>query len=136
VAGVPVGTGLLLISDDDGVYEHNVITGNDSFGVGLIDQYVAEFNVSDDSEDIAATGGRVRNNVVRGNGGNPDGTPPGTTPFAADILMVLQATHPAGTPLEGQPLYGDPPAHGNCIEGNLVDQDPVFLGAGAESQCL
>ena len=25
--------------------------------------------------------------------------------------------------------------HGNCFAGNLVDQDPIFLGAGAESQC-
>ena len=58
MAGVPDGTGLLLISDDDGVYEYNLVTGNNSFGFGLTDQVVAEFNVSPDPEDIKATGAR------------------------------------------------------------------------------
>jgi parallel beta-helix repeat protein len=126
VAGVPEGTGVLTISDDDGVYEYNVITGNDSFGFGLTDQVVAEFNVSPDSEDVKATGGTVRNNVVTGNGGNPDDE----APFPGDILMVLAGQHPPGTP-----LYGDPPVHGNCFVDNLVDQEPIFLAAGAENQC-
>ena len=124
VAGVPEGTGLLLISDDDGVYEYNVITGNNSFGVGLIDQVVAQFNVSDDVEDIKATGDSVRNNVVTGNGGNPDDE----APFPADMLMILQGEFPPGTP-----LYGDPAVHGNCFVDNLVDQEPIFLGT--ENQC-
>jgi parallel beta-helix repeat protein len=124
VAGVPEGTGLLLISDDDGIYEYNVITGNDSFGIGLIDQVVAQFNVSDDPEDIKATGALVQNNVVTGNGGNPDDE----APFPGDMLMILQGQFPPGTP-----LYGDPPVHDNCFVGNLFDQDPIFLGT--ENQC-
>jgi parallel beta-helix repeat protein len=126
VAGVPEGTGILTISDDNGVYEYNVITGNDSFGFGLTDQVVAGFNVSPVSEDVKATGGTVRNNVITGNGGNPDDE----APFAADVLMVLAGLHPPGVP-----LYGDPAVHGNCFVGNLVEQDPIFLGAGAENQC-
>lgn len=124
VAGVPVGTGILAISDDNGVYEYNVITGNDSFGFGLVDQVVAQFNVSPDTEDIKATGGTVRNNVVTGNGGNPDSE----APFPGDILMVLQGQFPPGTP-----LYGDPAVHNNCFVANLVDQEPIFLGV--ENQC-
>jgi parallel beta-helix repeat protein len=123
VAGVPEGTGLLLISDDDGVYEYNVITGNNSVGVGLVDQVVAEFNVSDDVEDIKATGALVRNNVVTGNGGNADDE----WPLPTDIVLFLQPEFPPGTP-----LYGDPAVHGNCFIDNLVDQNPLFL---AENQC-
>jgi hypothetical protein len=121
-----VGTGVLVISDDDSVFEYNVITGNDSFGFGLIDQVLAQFNVSADPEDIKATGESVRNNVVTGNGGNPDSE----APFPADMLVALTGQYPLGTP-----LYGDPPVHGNCLTENLVDQEPIFLGPVSANQC-
>ena len=60
VAGVPVGTGMLLISDDNSVYEYNIVTGNDSFGIAMTDQVVAEFSISEDLEDIRATGATIR----------------------------------------------------------------------------
>jgi parallel beta-helix repeat protein len=123
VAGVPVGTGMLLISDDNSVYEYNILTGNDSFGIALTDQVIAEFNISPDPEDIRATGATIRNNVITGNGGNPDTE----AILASDIVMALAANFPPGTP-----LYGSPPVHNNCITDNLVDQDPAILG---ESQC-
>jgi parallel beta-helix repeat protein len=126
VAGVPVGTGVLVISDDDSVYEYNVITGNDSFGFGLIDQVLAEFNISVDPEDIKATGASVHDNVVTGNGGNPDDE----APFPADMLMGLTPQFPLGTP-----LYGDPPVHDNCFADNIVDQDPIFLFPALANQC-
>jgi parallel beta-helix repeat protein len=127
VAGVPEGTGLLLISDDDGEYAYNVITGNNSFGFALVDQVLAGFDpFSDDPEDIKATGASVHDNVVTGNGGNPDDE----APFPADMLMALTPQYPLGTP-----LYGDPPVHGNCFAQNLVDQEPIFLGAVSANQC-
>jgi len=125
VAGVPVGTGILLISDDDGLYEYNLVTGNDSFGFGLVDQVAADFNQSDELEDVRATGATVRHNVFAGNGGNPDDE----APFGADFAMILFAGN-----VDGVPLYGTPPVHGNCFEDdNLVEQDPIFLGV--PNQC-
>jgi parallel beta-helix repeat protein len=126
VAGVPVGTGVLVISDDDSEYAYNVITGNDSFGFGLVDQVLAQFNVSPDPEDIKSTGESVHDNVITGNGGNPDSE----APFPADMLMALTGQFPLGNP-----LYGTPPVHGNCFTGNLVGQEPIHLGAVSANQC-
>ena len=120
VAGVPEGTGILMISTDDSVFEYNVITGNNSFGIAVTDQMVAEFGPPF-SSDQKTERNSVLDNVVTGNGGDPDDE----APFAADILMALAEF--------GDP--GPPPVedHFNCFLRNVVDQPPIFLGL--TSQC-
>ena len=119
VAGVPEGTGILVISTDDSEFEYNFIRGNNSFGFALTDQMVAQFGPPF-SSDQKTERNTVADNVVTGNGGNPDDE----APFAADILFAL-----------AESSSGDPPVedHGNCIRDNLVDQEPIFLGL--TSQC-
>jgi parallel beta-helix repeat protein len=86
VCGVPQGTGVLLLAVDRNRVDHNIVDGNDSFGIG-----VANFCVGNNLPP-GCTGGAIdedpddnliRQNKVHGNGGNPD---PDINPaFAVDL---------------------------------------------------
>jgi parallel beta-helix repeat protein len=76
VCGVLVGTGILVLAADDNVVEHNIVTGNDSYGIAVADFCVAQgidpatcasLGIEPSSDDA-----RVAFNRVRGNGTNPD----------------------------------------------------------------
>jgi parallel beta-helix repeat protein len=118
VAGVPTGTGLLVISDDDSVYEYNFVRGNDTFGIAVIDAVIAGLTPAVDQKTERNT---IRRNVATGNAGNPD-----PDAFPADILFVLSEF-----------TSGDPPVqdHGNCFEGNGTDIPTTFIPPQLESQC-
>ncbi|MGH7894598.1 MAG: right-handed parallel beta-helix repeat-containing protein [Candidatus Binatia bacterium] len=94
VCGVFPGTGLLILAADDNVVEHNVVTGNDSFGIAVADFCVAQ-NI--DPATCAALGiepssddTRVTFNRVRGNGTNPD--PNLASVFAVDLAWDTTGT--------------------------------------------
>jgi parallel beta-helix repeat protein len=109
VAGVPEGTGILVISNDDSVFEYNFVRNNNSFGIALTDQVVAEFGPPF-SDDYYTERNLVRNNVATGNGGDTDDE----APFPADVALFIT----------------DPPGgHDNCFEGNLSDIPLVLLGS-------
>jgi parallel beta-helix repeat protein len=76
VCAVLVGTGILVLAADDNVVEHNVVTGNDSYGIAVADFCAAQ---GIDPGTCAALGiepssdnARVVFNRVLGNGTNPD----------------------------------------------------------------
>jgi hypothetical protein len=76
VCGVLVGTGVLVLAADDNVVEHNIVTGNDTYGIAVADFCVgqgidpatcATLGIEPSSDDA-----RVVFNRVQGNGTNPD----------------------------------------------------------------
>jgi parallel beta-helix repeat protein len=76
VCGVLVGTGILVLAADDNVVEHNIVTGNDTYGIAVADFCVGQ---GIDPDTCAALGiepssddARVVFNRVQGNGTNPD----------------------------------------------------------------
>jgi parallel beta-helix repeat protein len=107
---VPPGTGILVVGVDDSRIEGNLIENHDFVGVAIADYCAVvsggPFDCAVDP-DVSpgfvalheASGNRVADNVVRGNGTHPNPAEPFS--FAASDLALL-------TP-------GD---HGNCFEGN------------------
>jgi hypothetical protein len=88
VCQVPPGTGILLMATDDNVARGNEVTGNDSFGIAVVNICVAQDLPTEVCElldiDPDPDGNRVIHNTVTGNGLDPDpGLPP---PFAQDLV--------------------------------------------------
>ncbi len=105
VSNVPRGTGLLIISNDDSVFDYNISEDNDSLGIALVDQKAVNLLVGGDpppfpttSPDQKAERNKIRNNHVEGNGDNPE------SPVGGDVLMAL--------------VENDKP-HGNCFQNNF-----------------
>ena len=110
VAAVPTGTGMLIISNDDGRFDHNIVEGNNSLGIALIDQEAANALVgtpifAPTSPDQKAENNKIHENLVSGNGASP------ASPVGGDVLMAI---------LE------DALPHGNCIVSNGVVTSFVF----------
>jgi parallel beta-helix repeat protein len=93
---LPAGTGVLTIDADRVTIEGNVVTGNDSVGIGLI---ALPPNVAalDPRVDALPNDDHVIGNTVLGNGGNPD---------------------PLLAPFPGGDLIWDGTGTGNCWAGN------------------
>jgi parallel beta-helix repeat protein len=107
---VPPGTGILVVGADDSSIEGNLVEGHDFVGVAIADYCAVvgggPFDCAVDPDVTPgfaalheATGNRIADNVVRGNGANPDPAEPFA--FAASDLALLTT--------------GD---HGNCFAGN------------------
>jgi parallel beta-helix repeat protein len=86
VAGIPDGTGLLIISNDTTPFHHNILRGNNTFGVALVDEEAAGFDVS--AVDPTLDYNFIFKNVATGNGLNRDTTPPNDSPVARDIVAI------------------------------------------------
>ena len=112
VAGVPEGTGILVISNKDSVFEYNFVRGNNSFGIALTDQILAEFGPPF-SSDYLTQRNLVRSNVATGNGGDTDDE----APFPADIALFIE---------------GPVDPHGNCFQGNIVELPLILFGLDNE----
>jgi parallel beta-helix repeat protein len=92
VGDVPVGTGMLILSNDSSVFEDNTVTGNNTFGIVLTDQNVLNLLFEPDpfptpSPDYLATDNSFIGNTQSGNGTNPDPAVPPS--FASDGAIVL-----------------------------------------------
>ncbi len=113
VSVVPTGTGILSLSSDTTTYHYNISRGNNSVGLVLVDQVIAEFGPPF-SLDFAIDDNYVFNNWLSGNGTSidPDRWP---LPFGADIVFLSFDTS------------------GNCESGNIFDTEIGFavFGAGA-----
>jgi parallel beta-helix repeat protein len=110
VSGIPDGTGLLIISNDTTPFSYNFLRGNNTFGLALVDQEAAGFDVS--PVDPTLDYNHVFYNVVTGNGLAPDTTPPNNSPASGDILAI--ALDPGGQTA-------------NCVSDNTTDIAPLLL---------
>lgn len=117
---VPSGTGILHIGADNSRFERNRIQGNDFTGLSISDYCAVlsgtPFDCSLDPEvqpgfiaDSQASGNVVLDNIITGNGKNPNPDHP-FAPFASDISLLVD---------------GD---HGNCFSGNLYETAASLLG--------
>jgi len=109
VGEVPAGTGILIIADDDGVYEGNVVRGNDTFGIVITDQPLIDFITGsfdgDFSADPVSENAFFVGNVATGNGAAPALGILRTLGLAEDLVAV------ASNPLEEV----------GCASGNVFD---------------
>ena len=121
---IPDGSGIVVLSNDDGLFEYNVLRGNNTLGIGVADQLIFNFLAGDPnnlpfdptSPDQTCLGNLVQRNSLSGNGLSPDtegpnGLPPG---IAGDLVYAI---------------FEDPNMVGNCFQDN---RDPnqitsVFL---------
>jgi parallel beta-helix repeat protein len=94
VCAVPQGTGLLVLAADRNQVDHNVVTGNDSFGIAvanfcvgnmLTDEQCAALDIEPNSDFT-----RVLFNVATGNGTNP--SPLINPVFAVDLAWDTTGT--------------------------------------------
>jgi parallel beta-helix repeat protein len=105
VAGVPTGTGILVISADYTPYSYNLLRGNNTAGLVLTDQVIASFGPPF-SADESVDGNYVFNNVMSNNGVSPD-------PARWQV---------AGSPLPGVDVaFLTAQSSGNCENGNTFD---------------
>ncbi|MFT3927089.1 MAG: right-handed parallel beta-helix repeat-containing protein [Myxococcales bacterium] len=122
---VPSGTGILHVGADESRFERNRVEGHDFTGIAVADYCVVvsgtPFDCSVDPDmspgfiaDSEATGNQVIDNIVVGNGQNPDPNHPFSV-FASDMALLTA---------------GD---HGNCYSGNLYDT--VFSLLGILPEC-
>jgi len=101
VCGVPQGTGILVLAADQNTVAHNLVLGNDSFGIGVanfcvaqgLDQAACDALGIEPNPDLT----HVLSNLVRNNGTNPD---------------------PSINPVFGVDLAWDTTGTGNCWSGN------------------
>jgi parallel beta-helix repeat protein len=108
VCGVPVGTGVLVMATDGTLVSENTITGNDSFGVGVVNICVAQqipepfcsgLGIEPNSDDT-----HTIDNTVTGNGTNPDPLRLLDPAFAVDLAWDGTGT-------------------GNCWSNNVFDTE-------------
>jgi len=94
VCAVPSGTGILVLAADHNQVDHNVVTGNDSFGIAvanfcvgnmLTDEQCAALDIEPNADFT-----QVVENVATGNGGNP--SPLINPVFAVDLAWDTTGT--------------------------------------------
>jgi parallel beta-helix repeat protein len=100
VCAVPPGTGILNVAADTNEIHDNTITGNKSFGIGVINYCTGTPQACGGPLDIEPNpdGNRIRFNDVTGNAFDPDPSVPSV--FQVDLAWDLTGT-------------------GNCWEGNV-----------------
>ncbi len=110
VAGVPTGTGILVISSDSTTYHYNWLRGNDTVGLVLTDQSTAGFNQSAPGDPRTINDNWVYKNAMSGNGTSPD---PSNWPLPFGYDLAFLALDPGGT-------------SGHCENGNLFTTELGF----------
>ena len=104
VAGVPDGTGMLIISNDTTPFHHNISRNNNTFGLAFLDQQIASFGPPFSADSIPQDN-FIYANWLTGNGGTPD---PGVG-FGGDAVALF-LSGPAG----------------NCQAGNIFTTEVGF----------
>jgi parallel beta-helix repeat protein len=94
VCGVPPGTGILVLAANTNLIEGNTVTGNKSFGIGVVNFCVATNLTPAECAalDIEPNpdGNRIKGNTVTGNGTAPDPSVPSV--FTVDLAWDLSGT--------------------------------------------
>jgi parallel beta-helix repeat protein len=104
VAGVPKGTGILVISGDSTLYGYNILRDNDTSGITFTTQDVAGFNPPSEQK---VEDNQVIGNWMSGNGTDPD---PVNWPLPAGYDFVFLCTTSSG----------------QCENGNVLDTELGF----------
>ncbi len=104
---VPPGTGMLILSNDSGIFQNNTVTGNKTIGVSVVDQQILNLLFDPDPFDTLSANQDVNDNAfvgntITGNGFDPDSA---VAAFAADVVFAPLA------------------ASGNCQNGNTYNTD-------------
>ncbi len=104
---LPSGIGMLVLSNDGGVFANNLVTGNKSIGLSVVDQQVVNVIFSPPpfptpSPDQDVVDNAFVGNTITGNGLAPDSA---LAAFAADVA------------------FGPLAASGNCRSGNTFATD-------------
>ena len=73
VAGVPVGTGILVMAADDVIIENNFITGNDNSGITIVDLPTGAPTANDPNSEPNPDRLIILDNMMISNGNNPVG---------------------------------------------------------------
>jgi len=89
VAVVPRGTGIMIVSNDNSLFESNIIRDNDSFGVLAIDQAAANTLVDPDPFPVLSGDPDSFNNLIRRNHVLLNAQDPDDVPVFADIAMAF-----------------------------------------------
>jgi len=114
VGEVPAGTGILVIADDDSIYEGNVVRGNQTFGIAVTDQPVIDLIAGsfggEFSADPVSENGFFVGNTATGNGTDPDLAILEALGLAEDLVVI------ASNPVEEVGC-----ASGNVFDGQSAD---------------
>lgn len=73
VAGIPVGTGVLIMAADDVILEDNIITGNNSAGITIVDLATGASTSKDPNSEPNPDRVVILDNTMFGNGNAPQG---------------------------------------------------------------
>lgn len=73
VAGIPKGTGILIMAADDVIVENNIITGNDNAGVTIVDLATGAPKANDPNSEGNPDRVVFLDNMMFNNGNNPTG---------------------------------------------------------------
>ncbi len=113
VAGIPPGTGMVILSVEDCDFHHNLITGNKSYGIAAIDQQAFDFLAG------GALGGDFSHTCAAPDPPytkcDPDGVPATECPGSSSCLL-------------DQKLQNNK-VRDNLVSGNAFDPDPGAAGS-------
>lgn len=73
VAGIPAGTGILIMAADDVIVENNIITGNDNAGITIVDLANGDPKANDPNAEGNPDRIVILDNIMYENGSNPTG---------------------------------------------------------------
>ena len=73
VAGIPAGTGILIMAADDVIVENNIITGNDNAGITIVDLANGDPKANDPNAEGNPDRIVILDNIMYENGNNPTG---------------------------------------------------------------
>ncbi|NKI27539.1 cytochrome-c peroxidase [Arenibacter sp. 6A1] len=73
VAGVPAGTGILIMAADDVIVENNIITGNNNTGITIVDLATGAPKANDPNSEGNPDRVVILDNIMYDNGNNPTG---------------------------------------------------------------
>ncbi|MRH99004.1 cytochrome-c peroxidase [Kriegella sp. EG-1] len=73
VAGIPAGTGILIMAADDVIVENNIITGNNNTGITIVDLATGDPKANDPNSEGNPDRVTILDNIMFDNGNNPTG---------------------------------------------------------------
>ena len=73
VAGIPAGTGVLIMAADDVIVENNIITGNNNSGITIVDLATGDPKANDPNSEGNPDRIILLDNIMYENGNDPTG---------------------------------------------------------------
>lgn len=73
VAGIPAGTGILIMAADDVIVENNIITGNNNSGITIVDLATGDPKANDPNSEGNPDRVVILDNIMYDNGNDPTG---------------------------------------------------------------